>query len=174
MAEETKKSVEETDNKPEEKEAETPEAAPEETKEGVVDSKETAENSDDSKKTAEEVTEKVVEEINTSNLDQLKPGMVVRVHLKIKEVTPKGDERERIQIFEGMIIAKKGQDKNSATITVRKVSKGFGIERIFPLRMPAIAKIETVRELRVRRSKLYYTRDKRKKKLKDVKPKGDK
>ncbi len=106
---------------------------------------------------AEEVAEEaVVEEVE--NAQQLNPGMVVRVHQKIKEMNTKGEERERIQVFEGTIIAMKGQDKTSATITVRKVSKGFGVERIFPIKSPNITKIEVVKELRVRRSKLYYLR----------------
>lgn len=93
------------------------------------------------------------------DVQQLNPGMVIKVHQKIKETNAKGEERERIQIFEGTIIAMKGQDKTSATITVRKVSRGFGVERIFPVRSPNIAKIEVVKELRVRRSKLYYLRN---------------
>lgn len=100
--------------------------------------------------------------------DKIAPGMVVRVHQKIKEITPKGDERERIQIFQGTVIAKKGKDKKSATITVRKISMGIGVERIFPLRLPTIAKIEVVKKLKTRRSKLYFIR-KGKRKLKEVK-----
>ena len=187
MAEDTQKSVKETENKPEEKGAEkVPEPTGENTDKPMkeVDSAPT-ENSGDKapkeeadtpeKPEGKETTETVVEDV-TDELDQLKPGMVVRVHQKIREMTPKGDERERIQIFEGTIIAKKGQDKNSATITVRKVSKGYGIERIFPLRLPTIAKIEMVKELRVRRSKLYFIREKRKKKkrLKEKAPKASK
>jgi large subunit ribosomal protein L19 len=94
--------------------------------------------------------------------------MVVRVHQKIKEMTPKGDERERIQIFEGTVIAKKGQDARSATITVRKMASGVGVERIFPLRLPTIAKIEEVERLKTRRSKLYFLRT-HKKHLKEKK-----
>jgi large subunit ribosomal protein L19 len=124
----------------------------------------------------EEVTEKtsettepaVAEEVPVSEYAHLKPGQVVKIHLKIKDVTPKGEERERIQVFEGTIIARKGQDVQSRTITVRKVSGGIGVERIFPLKMPAIDKIETVKELRTRRSKLYFTRN-YKKKLREVK-----
>jgi len=101
---------------------------------------------------------------------RIKPGMIVRVHQKIKEMTPKGDERERIQIFEGTVIAKKGKDALSATITVRKIASGVGVERIFPLRLPTIAKIEEVKTMHTRRSKLYFLRD-RKKSLKEKKKK---
>lgn len=99
--------------------------------------------------------------------EEVVPGMVVRVHQKIKETTPKGDERERIQIFEGTVLAKKGKDAKSRTITVRKVTGGIGVERIFPVGSPVIAKIEVVKRFRVRRAKLYFLRDS-KKKLKDV------
>lgn len=97
--------------------------------------------------------------------------MIVRVHQKIKETTPKGDERERVQIFEGTVIAVKGKDAQSRTITVRKVSLGVGVERIFPVKSTAIAKIESVKQLAVRRSKLYFTRTS-KKKLKERKAGG--
>jgi len=88
----------------------------------------------------------------------VKPGMVVRVHQKIKEVSPEGKERERIQVFEGTIIAKKGKDAQSATITVRKISYGVGVEKIFPLRSPNVAKIEEVKQLKTRKAKLYFVR----------------
>ncbi len=113
--------------------------------------------------------EVVVEE---AKADELEPGMVVRVHQKIKEVTPKGDERERIQIFEGTIIAIKGKDAQSRTITVRKVAGGYGVERIFPLRSPVIAKIETVKQYEVSRAKLYYLRTHKKKLKEKVKAKA--
>lgn len=94
--------------------------------------------------------------------EDIKPGMVVRVHQKIKETTPKGDERERIQIFEGTVIARKGKDAKSRTITVRKVASGVGVERIFPMGSPSIAKFEVVKQYEVRRAKLYYTRTSKK------------
>jgi len=92
------------------------------------------------------------------DVQTIKPGTVVRVHQKVKELNTKGEERERIQIFEGTVIAKKGKDAQSATITVRKIASGVGVERIFPLRSPVIAKIEEVKKLRVRKAKLYFTR----------------
>ena len=146
----------------------TPEekAAPEEVTEETPET--TEEGSEETASEEEAPKEVVAEEVPVDEYAHLKPGQVVRVHLKIKDITPKGEERERIQVFEGTIIARKGQDVQSRTITVRKVSGGIGVERIFPLKMPSIDKIEVIRELRVRRSKLYYTRT-HKKKLKEVK-----
>lgn len=98
----------------------------------------------------------------------LKPGQVVRVHQKIREVNPKGEEKERIQIFEGMILAVKGKDAQSRTITVRKDSDGVGVEKILPLNMPSLDKIEVVKTHKVRRAKLYHLRDYGKR-LKEIK-----
>ncbi|MFA7087902.1 MAG: 50S ribosomal protein L19 [Patescibacteria group bacterium] len=98
---------------------------------------------------------------------ELKPGMTIRVHQKIKELNSKGEEKERIQYFEGMIIAHKHNKETGATITVRKVSEGIGVEKIFPLNLPTITKIEIKKQAQVRRAKLYYLRDKYKKKLKE-------
>ncbi len=83
----------------------------------------------------------------------IRVGDVVKVHVKIRE-----GERERIQVFEGTIIARKGAGV-SETFTVRRVSYGVGVERVFPVNSPNVAKVETVRRGRVRRSKLYYLRD---------------
>ena len=80
-------------------------------------------------------------------------GDVVKVHVKIRE-----GERERIQIFEGTIIARKGSGV-SETFTVRRVSYGVGVEKVFPVNSPNVAKVELVRKGRVRRSKLYYVRE---------------
>lgn len=86
---------------------------------------------------------------------EIRPGYTVRVHQKIKEA-----DKERIQIFEGLIIAIKHGRGINATITVRKVSHGVGVERIFPLHLPSIEKIEVVKKSKVRRAKLYYLRGK--------------
>ena len=83
----------------------------------------------------------------------IKVGDVVKVHVKIRE-----GERERIQVFEGTIIARKGAGV-SETFTVRRVSYGVGVERVFPVNSPNVAKVETIRRGKVRRSKLYYLRD---------------
>lgn len=81
------------------------------------------------------------------------PGDTVRVHVKVKE----GD-RERIQVFEGTVIAR-DHGGTRETFTVRKISSGIGVERVFPLHSPAIERIEVVRKGRVRRAKLYYLRE---------------
>lgn len=112
---------------------------------------------------AEETAPEAEVVVEEAKADELEPGMVVRVHQKIKETNTKGEERERLQVFEGTIIAIKGKDSQSRTITVRKVAGGYGVERIFPLRSPVIAKIETVKQYEVRRAKLYYLRTHKKK-----------
>ena len=88
----------------------------------------------------------------TSKMDY-KTGDVVKVHLKIKE-----GSKERVQVFEGLIIAVKGRQSSSPTITVRKVSHGVGVEMILPVLSPNISKIELVKKAKVRRAKLYYVR----------------
>ena len=97
------------------------------------------------------------------NPQDLKPGMTVRVFQKIKELNAKGEEKERVQYYEGMIIAKRHGQEAGATITVRKISDGVGVEKIFPLNLPTIMKIEIKKQARVRRAKLFYLRDYHKK-----------
>lgn len=99
---------------------------------------------------------KLIEEEQLKNdLPEFGPGDTIKVYAKVKE---KG--KERIQVFEGIVI-RKTKGRNRATFTVRKVSFGVGIERIFPLHSPNIEKIEVVRRGKVRRSKLYYLRKKK-------------
>ncbi|MEX2341263.1 MAG: 50S ribosomal protein L19 [Candidatus Paceibacterota bacterium] len=85
----------------------------------------------------------------------IRPGDTVRVHQKIEE---KG--KTRIQIFEGVVLARKHGDEPGATFTVRKVASGVGVEKIYPLYSPLIDKIEIVKRSQVRRAKLYFIRDK--------------
>ena len=86
------------------------------------------------------------------DLPDFAPGDTVKVHVKIKE-----GEKERIQVFQGVVISKRRKATN-ATFTVRKISYGVGVERIFPLHSPIIDKIEVVTKGRVRRAKIYYLR----------------
>jgi len=90
------------------------------------------------------------------DIPEFEPGDEVRVHLRIPEA-----EKERIQIYEGIVIARKHGGLKE-TFTVRKVSYGVGIERIFPLHSPMIAKIEVTKKGDARRAKLYYLRKKKK------------
>ena len=95
----------------------------------------------------------VVEKSQLAERPAMKSGDTVRVHVKVRE----GD-KERIQIFEGIVIGlRRGGARSS--FTVRKVSFGQGVERIFPLHSPSIAKVEVVRSARVRRAKLYFLRN---------------
>ncbi len=87
-----------------------------------------------------------------TDLPEFRPGDTLRVHVKVIE-----GQRERIQVFEGVVIKKRGSGI-SETFTVRKVSYGVGVERTFPLHSPKIDKIEVVRRGKVRRAKLYYLR----------------
>ena len=99
----------------------------------------------------------LIKELEAQQLKQEKPvvnvGDTVRVHVKIKE-----GSRERIQVFEGIVIAKRHGGLEE-TITVRRVAYGVGVEKVFPIHSPLIEKIETVRTGFVRRAKLYYLRD---------------
>ena len=101
-------------------------------------------------------------------LPRLTPGDTVRVHVKVKETSVKEEikgksketVRERVQVFEGVVIALRGSGTR-ATVTVRKVSSGQGVERIFPLQAPTIDKIQVVKHAHVRRAKLYFLRDRK-------------
>ncbi|PIS05010.1 MAG: 50S ribosomal protein L19 [Candidatus Buchananbacteria bacterium CG10_big_fil_rev_8_21_14_0_10_42_9] len=99
------------------------------------------------------------------NITDIKPGMTIKVHQRIKDVGRGKDadkSKERIQIFEGIVIARKGGMGQGATITVRKISEGIGVEKIFPIHSPLIEKIVPVKQARVRRSKLYFLRSSKK------------
>ena len=97
-----------------------------------------------------------VEKLSTDReIPVFAPGDTVRIHLKVLEGT-----RERIQMFEGVCIARKNRGLNSS-FTVRKISHGEGVERVFPLHSPRISKIEVAKRGAVRRAKLYYLRGRR-------------
>jgi large subunit ribosomal protein L19 len=114
----------------------------------------------------------VIDEIEAADqrkgLPRLQPGDTVRVHVRVKETTVKEEkgkktketERERVQVFEGLVIGLRGAGAR-ASMTVRKVSFGEGVERIFPLNAKTIEKIEVVKQASVRRAKLYYVRERK-------------
>ncbi|RKX61243.1 MAG: 50S ribosomal protein L19 [Thermodesulfobacteriota bacterium] len=89
-----------------------------------------------------------------TDLPKFNPGDTIRVHFKFKE----DKEKERVQIFEGVVIRRRGSGAN-ATFTVRKISFGIGVEKTFPLHSPRIEKIEIVKRGKVRRARLYYLRE---------------
>ena len=115
---------------------------------------------------------KAIETVESADLKkalpQLNPGDTVRVHVRVKETSvkeeikgkPKETERERLQVFEGVLIGLRGSGART-TMTVRKVSFGTGVERIFPLHARTIEKVEVVRHARVRRAKLYFLRERK-------------
>lgn len=97
---------------------------------------------------------KHLENTQLRELPDFKPGYTVKVHQKIRE-----GAKERIQIFEGLVIARKGGTGVNATFMVRKIASGVGVERIYPLHSPNIVKLEVVKAPIVRQAKLYYVRD---------------
>lgn len=111
--------------------------------------------------------QKLIEPPSKVEHPQFRPGDTVRVHVRIKE----GD-KERIQVFEGVVIRRK-RSGPASTFTVRKLSYGVGVERIFPLNGPMVAKIEVRRRGKVRRSRLFYLRERTGKKAR-IKEKIDK
>jgi len=106
-------------------------------------------------------TSKEKKESKKDKAKDLKAGYKVRIHQKIKE----GD-KERIQVFEGTVLKIKGRGQTK-TITVRKISEGVGVEKIFPIYSPTIEKIEIVKKFNIRKSKGYYLRNRKAKKLKE-------
>ncbi len=98
-------------------------------------------------------TDVVESEYLRDDIPDFRPGDTVKVHVRVVE-----GNRERIQVFQGVVISRKGGGTRE-TFTVRKVSFGVGVERTFPLHSPVIAKIEVVSQGKVRRAKLYYLRD---------------
>lgn len=101
----------------------------------------------------QELLKEITQEQIRQDIPAFRPGDTLKVHVKVIEGT-----RERIQVFEGVVIKRRGAGI-SETFTVRKVSYGVGVERTFPLHTPKIDKIEVVRHGKVRRAKLYYLRN---------------
>ncbi len=103
-------------------------------------------------------------QIGKDVLLDIRPGDLVRVYQKIKETPKKGkpstgqEDKERIQVFEGLVIARKHGKEMGATITVRKIISEVGVERIFSLHSPTLEKIEILKRGKIRRAKLYYLR----------------
>jgi len=101
-------------------------------------------------------------------MKDVKPGMTVRVYQKIKEINTKGEEKQRSQYFEGVVISRKHGNEVGASITMRKISDGIGVEKIFPIFLPSIEKVVLKKETRVRRAKLYFLKRGYKKRLKEI------
>jgi large subunit ribosomal protein L19 len=99
--------------------------------------------------------ERIQRSLTKKTIPSFEIGDTVRFHVKVVE-----GEKERIQVFEGAVIARKG-GRNSETFTVRKISYGVGVERIFPVHSPVVSRIDVVRQGKVRRAKLYYLRAKK-------------
>ena len=97
---------------------------------------------------------KIVGEFEKSNIPEFKSGDTVAVDVKVKE-----GSKERIQRFEGVVIARNGGNSLDGSFTLRKISNGIGVERIFPLQSPMVEKIKVMRRGKVRRSKLNYLRN---------------
>ncbi len=118
----------------------------------------------------EAIPETVAGEAETVELPNrdIRTGMWVRVHEKIKDVNAKGEEKERVQVFEGLVIGVKGS-QISRTMTVRKNSKGWMVEKIFPLASPNIEKIEVIKRYQTNRAKLNFLRGRFRRKMKEVK-----
>lgn len=99
-----------------------------------------------------DLLDRIESEQTRKDAPTLKPGETVRVHVKVVE-----GEKERTQVFEGTVIGLSGKG-NRSTFTVRKISYGVGVERIFPLHSPSVDRVEVVSKGKVRRAKLYYLR----------------
>jgi large subunit ribosomal protein L19 len=178
------------DDTPVEKEEEaTPAEAPATTeapKEEVAEeapAEETAEVPADEEVAEEAVAEEATEEApavevvadmpykaKLENFDRIQPGQTVRLHERIKDVSPKGEVRERIQVFEGLIL-QMGGSGISRTVTLQKSSGGIMVEKIYPINSPVVAKIELVKSAKVRRAKLNYLKNPKrrfKRKLREV------
>ncbi len=171
-------------------EAEVTEAT-EETTTPVEATEEVKENNETTELSAEEVVEiekeieqeqeaKKVEDVVDTNIDEkskktikadaIKPGMYLKIYQRITEIGSKGEEKSRLQMFEGLCIARKHGNQAGGTFTVRKVTKtGHIIEKIYPIYLPTLEKIELYKTYVARKSKLYFVRKENARKLKAAK-----
>jgi large subunit ribosomal protein L19 len=101
----------------------------------------------------EVIVDKILESFKRKDLPEIRPGDIVRVYMKVKD-----KDKEKTEVFEGIVIARKHRKEIGATFTVRKEVSGIGVEKIFPLHSPLIEKIEILKRQKVRRAKLYYLR----------------
>jgi large subunit ribosomal protein L19 len=123
---------------------------------------------DEQKKGATKAT-KNMGEAREITVDELKAGMTIRVHEKIRDVSAKGEERERVQIYEGLVLGLRGTGL-SRTMTVRKNADGWAVEKIYPVKSPVVSKVELVKTAKVRRARLSFITNKKmpfKRKLKE-------
>jgi large subunit ribosomal protein L19 len=115
-----------------------------------------------------DIIKSIEQELNATAIEMpdFKAGDTVNVHVRIKE-----GNKERIQVFQGAVIQRRNKGGNGETFTVRKISNGIGVERIFPILSPSIEKLELIRKGKVRRAKLFYLRGKQGKaaKIKELK-----
>ncbi|SOE20367.1 LSU ribosomal protein L19P [Spirosomataceae bacterium TFI 002] len=115
-----------------------------------------------------DIIKSIEQELNAekTQMPDFKAGDTVNVHVRIKE-----GNKERIQVFQGAVIQRRNKGGNGETFTVRKISNGIGVERIFPILSPSIEKLELIRKGKVRRAKLFYLRGKHGKaaKIKELK-----
>lgn len=124
------------------------------------------------KKVDDVLADIVVDEKNKKKIvsTDIKVGMYLRVYQRIFELNAKGEEKSRLQMFEGLVIARKHGNEPGGTFTVRKVTKtGHTVERIYPIYLPTLEKIELMKTARRIKSKMYYLRNRKTKKLKFVK-----
>ncbi len=106
-----------------------------------------------------EITEKTEAKATIQDYSHIKSGQVIKVSQRIKELNAKNEEKERVQVFEGVVIGRRGGKGMGGTITVRKVSDGIGVEKIFPLHLPTISNIEVVKEYKTRKAQLSYIKN---------------
>ncbi len=93
-----------------------------------------------------------------AEMSMIVPGAVLKIHEKIEDVNGKGEKRERVQIFEGLVLGVRGSG-SSKTFTIRKETDGFGVEKIFPVSSPNIVKVDSLKVYKVRRAKLQFVKD---------------